>query len=108
MRAHRVAQPEDYTWSSFCHHVGVPHDRWLALDPVSLSLGRRAQERARRYERFVREAIPEGEWALIRDAIERGQLTGNQRFIDEIEGLLGRRIERRGQGRPKKEVLSQK
>ncbi|MEN1424301.1 hypothetical protein AAIH15_34920, partial [Pseudomonas aeruginosa] len=31
------------------------------------------------------------------------QLTGNQRFVDEIERVAGVRIERRGQGRPRLE-----
>lgn len=100
-----VARPEDYPWSSFAHHAGKHGEPWLDVDPVYLRLGRSAQARARRYDRFVREAVPEGEWQVIRDAIQRGQLTGSQRFIDEIETQLGRRIELRGQGRPKKETM---
>ena len=105
VRARLVAQPEDYPWSSYRHHVGLNRADWLDIAPVYLSLGRSAKVRARRYARFVREAIPEGEWQLIRDAIQRGQLTGNQRFIDKIAGVLGRRVERQGQGRPRKETI---
>ena len=32
--------------------------------------------------------------------VQRGQLTGNQRFVGEVEQILGRRIENRGRGRP--------
>lgn len=48
-----------------------------------------------------RSAIPAEEWLLIRNAIQRGQLTGSQPFIDEIAEKLGKRIEPRAQGRPK-------
>jgi hypothetical protein len=37
-------------------------------------------------------------------AVQRGQLTGSQRFIDQVEAILGRRIENRKQGRQRKRV----
>ncbi|ELC0901628.1 transposase, partial [Pseudomonas aeruginosa] len=52
---------------------------------------------------FMKEAIPAEELRLIREAVQRGQLTGNQRFVDETERVAGVRIERRGQGRPRLE-----
>lgn len=44
--------------------------------------------------------VPEKELSLIRQALQRGQLTGSERFIDETEKILGRRVEFRAQGRP--------
>ena len=49
--------------------------------------------------------IPEGEWELIRQSLERGQLTGGKRFVDEIEEKIERRVEFRGQGSPKKDDI---
>jgi putative transposase len=40
------------------------------------------------------------EWDTIREAVQRGQLTGGKSFIDEIQDKTGRRIEFRGPGRP--------
>jgi hypothetical protein len=37
------------------------------------------------YRDFVYSAIPVGEWDLIREALQRGQLTGSQRFVDRVE-----------------------
>ncbi|EMB9880483.1 transposase, partial [Pseudomonas aeruginosa] len=68
-----------------------------------IELGQTAEERYRRYVTFMKEAIPAEELRLIREAVQRGQLTGNQRFVDEIERVAGVRIERRGQGRPRLE-----
>ncbi len=42
------------------------------------------------------------EWDLIRSAVQRGQLTDGERFVDEIESTLVRRIENRSQGRLKR------
>ena len=44
----------------------------------------------------------EDEWELIRVSVKRGQLTGNTRFSAAVEQIIGRRIERRGSGRPLK------
>jgi hypothetical protein len=54
-------------------------------------------------EDFVRQATPVDELQLIRDSLQHGQLTGTNRFIDEVEGIVGLRIEQRGQGRPRVE-----
>jgi hypothetical protein len=59
-------------------------------------------QRQERYRLFLRATIPEGEWNLIRDAVQRGQLTGTGRFVDKVEEVLGRRIEKRTRGRPPK------
>jgi putative transposase len=36
------------------------------------------------------------EWPLIRQSLQRGQLTGNSRFVDEIARKIERRVEFRG------------
>jgi putative transposase len=66
--------------------------------------GNSADERAMRYRESVRSAIPAGEWELVREALQRGQLTGIKRFSDEVEAIIGRRIENRKQGRPRKDT----
>jgi putative transposase len=40
---------------------------------------------------------------LIRNALQRNQLTGSSRFVDEVERRIGIRVEHRSQGRPRKE-----
>jgi len=48
----------------------------------------------------ILEGIPGKELSPIRQAVQRGQLTGNNRFIDEVENILDRRVEFRTQARP--------
>ncbi len=47
---------------------------------------------------FVDDDISESEKKLIRNAVGRNQLTGNNRFIDEIEMRTEMRVEQRGRG----------
>ena len=101
VRARMVSRPEDYQWSSYASRVGRSDQfTWLDTDPCFEGLGDTPQVRASRYAEFVRSAIPPGEWEMIRSALQRGQLTGNERFVDEVAAIIGRRIEHRQPGRP--------
>ncbi|MFC5698278.1 transposase [Pseudomonas sp. GCM10022186] len=104
VRACMVAEAGDYPWSSYALRIGVAAEQnWLDDDPCFQALGTSDDERRRRYAEFVRQAVPTEELSLIREAIQRGQLTGSSRFVDEVERIAGVRIERRKQGRPKLE-----
>ncbi len=98
VRAHMVAIPQEYPWSSYRMKAGIESASWLDEDSCYLSLGESPQDRHQSYRMLVRDAIPEGEWKLIREAVQRGQLTGNNRFIDQVEKITGRRIEHRKPG----------
>jgi putative transposase len=102
VRACMVAEPQDYAWSSCRYRLGLDTADWLDHDPCYLALGDGENERRQRYREFLQAAIPREEWELIREAVQRGQLTGTARFTQEVADILGRRVERRGPGRPVK------
>ena len=104
VRAAMVSEPDSYEWSSYRQHAGTDAEVWIDYDPFYLGLGNTDSERGGRYRRFVSDGVPEQEKSLIRQALQRGQLTGNNRFVDDVERILGRRIEFRAQGRPGKAV----
>ena len=97
-----VELPEQYEWSSYRIKVGMDENDWLDQDPVYLGLGETAEKRHACYAEWVHIGIPDHEVNFIRTALQRGQLTGNSRFMEEIERKTGQRIELRGQGRPRK------
>ena len=102
VRACIVAAPEDYPWSSCRARLGYARSTLLDLDPCYRELAAEESARRERYSEFLQSAIPEGEWALIRTAVRRGQLTGNEAFSQQVAGTLDRRIENRRSGRPAK------
>jgi len=105
VRAQMVVDPGDYPWSSFRVRISSePDDHWLDIDPCFAALGNTLMERRYHYELFMRQAIPDDEIGSIRNALQRGQLTGTRRFVDEVEGISGLRIEQRGRGRPRSGV----
>ena len=100
VRAHMVVHADEYPWSSYKARMNGKEPVIPDLDPCYLALGGSDKERRLRYREFVQSAIPTGEWELIQEAIARGQLTGNSRYIEEVEKIIGRRIEHRRPGRP--------
>ena len=100
VRARIVADPEDYPWSSCGARLGCTTSTILDLDPCYQGLAAEEATRRERYDAFLQSSIPEGEWALIRTAVRRGQLTGSEAFRQQVAETLQRRIENRGPGRP--------
>lgn len=102
VRARMVADAGEYVWSSYSMRMGNVADSWLDVDPCFLALGHTWPERQMRYAELMKQSVSANEMQLIREAVQRGQLTGSNNFIQEVERVLGLRVERRGQGRPKK------
>lgn len=102
VRACLVVDPADYRWSSCRYRLGADSASWLDPDPCFMALGETDAERRARYREFLQMAIPDDEWTLIREAVQRGQLTGDAHFNEEISNVIGRRVVSRGQGRPRK------
>ena len=108
VRAGMVIDPAEYRWSSYGGKTGAAPQEWLDYDQYFLGLDNDAVIRSRKYEEWTKGGISEEELELIRKSIQRGQLTGSQRFVDEIEQKTNRRVEFRGQGRPRATVSSPK
>ncbi len=102
VRAGLVASPEAYRWSSYSAKTGRIKQAWLDFDPCYLGLAATIKKRQEKYRDYILETIADEEIAKIRGAIQRGQLTGSEKFIEEVEVKVGKRIEYRGQGRPRK------
>ena len=102
VRARMVASPEQYRWSSYRARVGEIENDWLDKDPCYLALGDTDMDRQIRYRTWVSTGIPATELRLLRQAVQRGQLTGGNRFISDIEARIGRRVGVCGRGRPPK------
>ena len=103
VRAGLVSAPGDYKWSSYRRHAqNSALYPWLDMHNCYLALGDSESNRQQRYRAYTSSAVPATEWNFIRDAVQRSQLTGNKQFIDQVEAIVGRRIENRKQGRPRK------
>jgi putative transposase len=103
LRAGMVTDPAAYRWSSYAAKVQGKRDMVVDSHPSYLSMGENEQERQKTYAEYVLGTVPEYEIKLIREALQRGQLTGSDRFRDEVEKKLGIRVSNKKPGRPKKQ-----
>lgn len=95
-----VQYPHQYEWSSIRARIGLVESEWLDQDPAYAALGSSSAIRQKNYRDFVNLAPTIKEARFIGTAVNRNQLTGNNRFVNEVEARIGRRIEHRGPGRP--------
>lgn len=100
VRAFIVSHPSEYRWSSYWEKTSESTGI-IDLDPAYCALSTDESQRRREYEKWVLSSIPENEWGCIREAIQRGYLTGNHQ-LEEVAERLGVRLEMRGPGRPRK------
>jgi REP-associated tyrosine transposase len=98
-----VAHAEEYPWSSYQERMSDNGQVMLDIDPVYSGLASTDRERLHRYRTFLEQGVSMKEKRFIDESVNRNQLTGNHRFVDEIESRIGIRVERRGRGRPSNE-----
>jgi len=101
VKAGMVPSAVDYPWSSYQERILGKGSNMLDKTDQYLELGTTADERQRRYKAFLESGVSSAEQTFIKESVSRNQLTGNHRFVDEIERRTGLRVERRGRGRPR-------
>ena len=98
-RAGMAGGPGECALWSFRVRVGETHCSWLDRAPGFETIPTGDEQGADAYAASINSAISDGEWQLIRCAVSRGQSTGGERFIEEIQKITGRRLEYKGRGR---------
>ncbi len=89
VRAGMVADPANYSWSSYRAHafgkrpaMWKPHDEYLAL-------GSSRQSRQTAYRQLVAQQLPGNVVTDIRDALNTGLVLGNDCFREQVQTLTG-------------------
>ena len=101
VRAGMVAAPLDYRWSSYAAKVGHVSRKLVDIDECYLALAADTNARRAAYQSLVNAGVGHNEKKVIERSVQRGQLTGGKRFIDQVEARTGIRVESRGRGRPR-------
>jgi putative transposase len=107
VRACMVSHPSEHRWSSYREKTSESSGI-IDPDPAFLALSTDESQRKREYEKWIHSSIPEGEWECIREAVQRGHLTGKHQLEEEVAKRLGIRLEMRRPGRPRKSSEKEK
>jgi putative transposase len=103
VRAGLARDPVEYPWSSCAYRVDGTPATCLDLDALYLALGSSPSDRWEAYRAYMAQGVTEAECQLIKNAVSRSQLTGDEAFSTEVAAVTGRLVKARGRGRPPKE-----
>jgi len=101
VRAGIVGHPGDYPWSSYGTHALGRKDELLRDHPLYAALGATTEARQAAYRDLFRYQTDSETLKAIRESVNSGMVLGRERFKDEIEAALGRRVRPSERGRPK-------
>lgn len=105
VRAHMVAHPADYRWSSYRHNAGLDVVDGVTLHNAVRMLGNDHAARITNYRALFDDALATSTVDSIRKATNQGLLLGNAGSRQQIEQTLGRRLEHGKAGRPRKSEI---
>lgn len=93
VRAGMVNSPQDYVWSSYQHNAGLKQISLITPHEEYLNLGSTAECRAKNYRSLFN--VPESitVFSEIRQCLNKSKIYGNDKFREEIQYNLKRRVE---------------
>ena len=100
VRAHMVAQPDDYSWSSYSHYVGRRNDRLITPHALYWGLGNTPFAREAAYAEMVHAGIQADQQRALTDATLSGWALGDAQFIAGLKLQTPRRLSKDKAGRP--------
>lgn len=97
-----LATPQSNPWSSHGHYAGLRHERWLTVPAAYWALGNTPFAREAAYVERVQQGVAAADRERLQAALLGGWITGSPRFVDQVQALTGRRLQKRRAGRPAK------
>ncbi len=92
VRAGIVVHPDDYAWSSYRTHAHGQPDTLIRDHPLYLALGDTDSTRQEAYRALFKVQLDSATVNLIRESTNKAWALGGDRFREEIEAALQRRV----------------
>jgi putative transposase len=102
VRAGMVHAPGDYRWSSYRLNATDSEQGMLTPHALYLALGRDPEARSYAYRELFRHALDPDQVHTIRATVQTGTPLGNDRFKQQIEQTVQRKVGQPRRGRPEK------
>lgn len=102
VRANMVRDPGHYAWSSYRRHALGELSDVLADHPLYLALGETPEARQTAYRKLLQVRMDNYLLEEIRKSVHHCGVLGTDRFKDDVEAILHRRVRPGKRGRPRK------
>jgi putative transposase len=105
VRAGMVAHPVEYPWSSYAGNAEGKRDELLNAHAEYLDLGKTDIDRMAAYRDLFHHHLSERSISDIREATNKAWVLGSERFKEQIQNQLERRIEPSARGGDRKSEM---
>lgn len=95
-----AAEPSEYRWSSYSHHVGTRQDPVITDHPEYWALGNTPFDREAAYRELMEQPLKDREIEQIRESTAKGWALGSAAFKAALEKKTKRRLSPAKKGRP--------
>lgn len=102
VRAHLVADPVRYRWSSHAHHIGTASNPLITDHELYWALGNTPFEREAAYQALFESALSANQLAELAETRMNGRALGSDQFKQRLERQTDRPVLVRRPGRPAK------
>ena len=102
VRANMVKGPGEYRWSSYAHNALGKPDALITPHAIYRQLHPDPAQRRSEYRALFADTLSNALLEQLRTQTNACLILGNRRFKAQIAGMLGREVEHRKAGRPKK------
>jgi putative transposase len=103
VRAAMVERPEDHHWSSVHANLALCEDSLVTPHVCFIEMGGTRQSRAQVYRVWLQQGVGGDELIAIRQHLQQERAFGSKRFQAMAEKTLGRPVNVRRPGRPKRD-----
>ncbi len=104
VRAGMVADPGEYLWSSYRWNALGQERRFVTEHPLFLALDCDSTKRQSAWRAIFRSELDEEALTEIRESTQKGRPMGSERFVAQIESMIGKRLGAAKRGRPESEA----
>ena len=101
--ARMVEAPDEYPWSSYAWHAWGKPNRFISDHELYERLGQRPEARQLAYRELFRYSLSDNDIHAIRESLAYNHPLGNDRFREQVESALGRKVGEKQRGRPKRQ-----
>lgn len=101
--ARMVEAPDQYQWSSYAWHAWGKSNRLICDHELYERLGLDPETRQFAYRELFRHHLSDNDIHAIRESLACNYPLGNDRFREQVESALGRKVGEKRRGRPKRE-----
>lgn len=101
--ANMVATPDQYRWSSYAWHARGKSDCLISDHELYERLGYHPEARQFAYRELFRHQLSDQDSHAIRESLAYNYPLGNDRFREQVESALGRKVGEKQRGRPRRQ-----